>query len=453
MMTLKQASDALAEGKTDAGKLVRQALAAADEPQGEGARVFLCLWPQQALQAADAADARRRNGDASGPLDGVPVSIKALLDVAGEVTSGGSRRLAQAAPAAHDAEVVARLRRAGAVIVGSTNMTEFAFSGLGINPHYGTPANSWQRERRLIPGGSSSGAAVAVSDGMCLASVGSDTGGSVRIPAALCGLTGFKPTAQRMDTRGLQPLSPSLDSIGVIAHDVASCALLDGVIAGRPLPLAATDLRQLRLAVPQTLVLDGLSTEVEHAFFTAVERLKQAGARVEPLPLNALSELAEINAAGGLTAFESWQWHRPLIEEEAQSYDPRVLSRIRRGAAIGAEDADRLHRQRRDWQQRVGADIADYHALLMPTVPLVAPTIAELEQDEARYFAVNAAMLRNPSIINFLDGCAVSLPCHAPGTPPVGLMLAALPGQDAALMCAALAVERALRPITQSTGE
>lgn len=452
MMTLKQAVDALAQGKFSARKLTETALDAARNPQGEGQRIFLKLWPQQALEAAEAADARRQRGEARCAFDGLPISVKALFDIAGEATSGGSTRLAEAAPAAEDATVVTRLRQAGAAIVGSTNMTEFAFSGLGINPHYGTPANPWQREQRLIPGGSSSGAAVAVSDGMCLASVGTDTGGSVRIPAALCGLTGYKPTARRINSRGLQPLSPSLDSIGVIAHDVASCVLLDSVIADRPLRLAMAKPQQLRLAIPQTVVLDGLSEEVERAFYTAVDRLKNEGVHIDPLPLAAFAKLAEINAAGGLTALEAWQWHRSLIEEDAQRYDPRVLSRIRRGAAISPEAAEQLHQRRSSWQRQVSAAMAGYNALLMPTVPMTAPAITGLEQDEARYFSVNAAMLRNPSIINFLDGCAVSLPCHAAGTAPVGLMLAALPEQDESLMCSALTIEHLLRPLTQSTG-
>lgn len=452
MMTLKQAADALAGGKVSARKLTENALNAAQNPQGEGQRTFLKLWPQRALEAAEAADARRQRGEVRCAIDGLPVSVKALFDIAGEATSGGSTRLAQAAPAAEDATIVARLRQAGAAIVGSTNMTEFAFSGLGINPHYGTPANPWQREQRLIPGGSSSGAAIAVSDGMCLASVGTDTGGSVRIPAALCGLTGYKPTARRINSRGLQPLSPSLDSIGVIAHDVASCVLLDSVIADRPLRLAMAEPQQLRLAIPQTVVLDGLSEEVERAFYAAVDRLKNEGVHIDPLPIAAFAELAEINTAGGLTALESWQWHQSLIEEDAQSYDPRVLSRIRRGAAMASEEAERLHQRRSSWQRKVSVEMAGYDALLMPTVPMTAPAIAGLEQDEARYFSVNAAMLRNPSIINFLDGCAVSLPCHAAGTAPVGLMLAALPEQDESLMCSALAIEQLLRPLTQSTG-
>lgn len=452
MMTLKQAATALAAGKVSARQLTENALEAALAPQGEGQRTFLKIWPQQARRAAVESDARRQRGEARGPIDGLPVSVKALFDIAGETTSGGSTRLAQAAPAQEDAAIVARLRQAGATIVGSTNMTEFAFSGLGINPHYGTPANPWQRERRLIPGGSSSGAAVAVSDGMSLASVGTDTGGSVRIPAALCGLTGYKPTARRIDSRGLQPLSPSLDSIGVIAHDVASCVLLDSVIADRPLRLAMAEPLQLRLAIPQTVVLDGLSEEVERAFYTAVEQLKSAGVHIDPLPMAAFAELANINAAGGLTALESWSWHRTLIEKDAESYDPRVLSRIRRGAAITPEEAEQLHQRRRDWQQQVSTEMAGYHALMMPTVPMIAPTITGLEQDDAYYFTVNGAMLRNPSIINFLDGCAVSLPCQAAGMAPVGLMLAALPEQDETLMCSALAIEHLLRPLTQSTG-
>ncbi|CAI2490011.1 Glutamyl-tRNA(Gln) amidotransferase subunit A [Serratia ficaria] len=337
-----------------------------------------------------------------------------------------------------------RLLQAGAVVIGKTGMTEFAYSGLGINPHYGTPANPWDRAARRIPGGSSSGAAVAVADGMCLGAIGSDTGGSVRIPAAFCGLTGFKPTARRINDGGLLPLSPSLDSIGVIAHRVADCIALDALIAGGPLRPQPKTLEQARFAVPQTLVLDELQPQVAEAFQQALRRLAQAGAQIEPIPLAELAELAAINAAGGFTALESWRWHRALIAERADDYDPRVLSRIRRGQPLGEQDLQQLRQQRADWQQRVAAAVQGFDALLMPTAPLVAPTVAELEASEEAYFRCNALALRNPSIINFLDGCALSLPCQRPGAAPIGLMLAGLPMRDEALLGWALAVERCL---------
>ncbi|WP_437615324.1 amidase [Erwinia sp. V71] len=444
-VTLQQASEQLVQGELRATELLEHALSAI--ATDEGPRTFTRVYHSTARQQAQAADARFAAQQQLGALDGIPVSVKDLFDVAGEATTGGSVVLTDAPAATANATIVDRLLQAGAVVVGKTNMTEFAYSGLGINPHYGTPANPWDRASRRIPGGSSSGAAVALSDGMCFGSIGTDTGGSVRIPAALCGLTGFKPTARRIHAGGLQPLSPALDSIGVLAHDVTSCLMLDAVIADQPLQPQAQDLREARFAVPQTLVLDGLDQPVASAFERTIACLRAQGATVDMLPLSELAELATINARGGFTALESWQWHQSRIARKAAGYDPRVLSRIRRGAELTDSDRQLLEQQRADWQQRVSAQLSGYHALLMPTTPLIAPTIAELDADEEHYFRVNGAMLRNPSVINFLDGCAFSLPCHSAGEAPVGLMISALAMQDSALAGWALSIEQALHRV------
>lgn len=443
-LTLQQASRQLSAAEIRATILLEQALRQIAAPDGEGARTFSRVYADSARQQAMAADARYAAQRPLSAIDGLPISIKDLFDVQGEATTGGSRVLATAEAATANAAMVERLLAAGAVLVGKTTMTEFAYSGLGINPHYGTPANAFDRASRRIPGGSSSGAAVALTDGMCLGSIGTDTGGSVRIPAALCGLTGFKPTARRINAAGLLPLSPALDSIGVIAADVSSCLMLDAAIAEHPLQPEARPLSEARFAVPQTRVLDGLDETVAKAFHQAITRLKAAGATIESLPLVEFAELTEINARGGFTALESWQWHQSLIARHPQQYDPRVLSRIRRGAELGDADRVLLEQQRRDWQQRVARQLRGYDAILMPTVPTIAPTIAALEADEAHYFEVNGAMLRNPSMINFLDGCSLSLPCQPPGSAPVGLMISALAMQDNALLGWALSIEQAL---------
>lgn len=443
-LTLVQAAAGLASGEFTSRQLIADALAKIADPQGEGERSFTQVYADWAQQQALAADQRRAAGKSLSLLDGVPISIKDLFDVSGQVTTAGSRVLAGAAVAKKHAEIVERLLQAGAVVIGKTNMTEFAYSGMGINPHFGTPANPWDRANQRIPGGSSSGAAVAVADGMCCGAVGSDTGGSVRIPAAFCGLTGYKPTARRIASGGLLPLSPSLDSIGVIAHDVASCIALDAAIAEQALRPESPSLAQARFAVPQTLVLDGLDEEVATAFQRALKRLAQAGARIEAIPCSEFAELAEINAAGGFTALESWHWHQSLIAENAEGYDPRVLSRIRRGQPLGESDLQQLRQLRASWQQRVTARVQGFDALLMPTAPLIAPTLAELAEDDEAYFRANGAALRNPSVINFLDGCALSLPCQRPGEAPVGLMVAGLPMHDQALLGWALAIERCL---------
>lgn len=447
--TLAAARAELAAGRATSAGLTTAALQRIADPSGEGARTFTRVLTQRAQRLARASDSLRDAGLVRSPIEGLPVSVKDLFDVAGEATTAGSVVLRDAPPAAHDADAVQRLLAAGAVLVGKTNMTEFAYSGLGLNPHYGTPANPWHRGERRIPGGSSSGAAVAVTDGMCVASVGSDTGGSARIPAALCGITGFKPTARRMPATGLVPLSHSLDAVGVMARDVAGCAAMDAVLSGAPNAQGAPAsrpwrLRQARFAVPTTLVQDGMDAQVATAFRHALQRLAAAGAQLVELAVPEFDELATINAAGGFSAAESWTWHAELIERRGDGYDPRVITRILRGRDFTARAYLALQAQRVDWQRRVAARLGEFDGWLMPTVPLVAPHIDALEADEAQYFAVNAAMLRNPSIVNFMDGCAISLPCHAAGDAPVGLSLAGLSMSDAALLGWSADIERAL---------
>jgi len=439
---MNELQQALAEGRTTSLALTEEALSRATDPAGEGARVFTRLYPDAARAAAQASDLLREAGPARSPIDGLPISIKDLFDVAGEVTMAGSVARAGEPAAVEDAVVVKRLRTAGAVIVGRTNMTEFAYSGLGLNPHYDVPRNPWDRETGRIPGGSSSGAAVSVTDGMAVAGIGSDTGGSVRIPAALCGVVGFKPTAVRVPLTGVLPLSFSLDSIGTIAPSVACCAVLDAIMAGdeEPLPRPA-DLGKLRLAVPTTLVLEGMDKDVARAFQSALARLSAAGARIDEIAVPEFTELAAINAKGGFTAAEAWAWHRDLIERAGDRYDPRVVSRILRGRDMSAADYLDVLAARKAWKARVEARIEGYDALLLPTVPVVAPAIAELAASDDVYYATNGLILRNPTLINFLDGAALSVPCHAPGEAPVGLMIAGPAGADRRILAIGMAVE------------
>src|SRR5689334_21736073 len=253
--TIAVLSADLAAGRTTSRALTEAALSRIEDTKGEGARAFIKVYRTQALAAADASDALRKAGVAQGPLAGIPMSIKNLCDVAGETTLAGSKALEGAPPAKADAPVLERLRRAGAVILGSTNMSEFAFSGIGFNPHYGTPGNPADRTR--VPGGSSSGAAVSVADGMVVAALGTDTGGSVRIPSAVCGLVGFKPTARRVPLDGLVPLSSSLDSVGPLANSVECCAIVDAVFANEPIQIPeAAPLSGLRFGIPKQFVME-----------------------------------------------------------------------------------------------------------------------------------------------------------------------------------------------------
>lgn len=448
--TLQQLRQSLIEGNTTSAALTDLALQRALAPEGEGVRVFTRLYPERARAAAAAADLLRASGQARSAIDGLPVSIKDLFDVAGETTMAGSVVCAGEPEATANAVVVQRLIAAGAVIVGKTNMTEFAFSGLGINPHYGTPKNAWDRStgQGRIPGGSSSGAAVSVTDDMAVAGVGSDTGGSIRIPAALCGLTGFKPTARRVSLKGVLPLSRYLDSIGAIAPTVQCCIAMDAILSGEgdgieDLPSAA-QLRGLRLAVPVTLVQDGMDAQVAVAFHAALALLRAAGADISDIAVPEFDQLAQIHAHGTFAAAEAWAWHRGLIARGEAKYDPRVVSRMRRGADIGAADLIDLMQARQAWIAAVEQRLADYDAILMPTVPIVAPAIADTSATDEAYYAANGLLLRNPTLINFLDGCALSLPCHQAGTAPVGLSIAAAGGQDRRVLAIGLAVEATL---------
>jgi aspartyl-tRNA(Asn)/glutamyl-tRNA(Gln) amidotransferase subunit A len=444
MRTLEQAANALAEGSTTSRALVEECLARIADSAGEGARAFIKIDPGWALALADAMDALRRVGRAPGRYAGIPVALKDLFDVAGQPTPAGSRVLADAPPAAAHAPVVARMLGAGFVPVGRTNMTEFAFSGLGINPHYGTPLSPWDRAAGRIPGGSSSGTAVAVADGMAVAGLGTDTGGSCRIPAAFCGVVGYKPTARRVPIAGVLPLSPSLDSVGPLAPSVACCAVIDAVLAGdTPVPPEPASLSGLRLAVPQNLVLDGLDATVATAFARTLSVLERAGARLIHTRFPQFEEIQMVNAKGGFAASEAYAWHRALLAEKGAGYDPRIRVRIARGERMSAADYLDVVAARARLVAQFDARTEEYDCVVMPTVPIVPPRVADLD-DEAEYNRINMLILRNTALGNFLDRCAISLPCHRVGEAPVGLMLMGETLGDARLFRIAAGVEAAL---------
>jgi aspartyl-tRNA(Asn)/glutamyl-tRNA(Gln) amidotransferase subunit A len=418
---------------------LEQALARIADPNGEGVRACLTVYTDTARAAADASDARAARGRSLGPLDGVIVSIKDLFDVAGEPTRAGSKILAEeAAPAAADAVIVQRLRQAGAVIVAKTNMTEFAFSGIGANPHFGTPGNP--RDRARVPGGSSAGAPVAVADGICDIAIGTDTGGSVRIPAALCGLVGFKPSRQRVPTEGAFPLSKTLDSVGPIGRNVADCAKADAIMAGEEFaPLEPIALDGLRFGLPEGLLLERLDDIVAPAFKTAVARLDGGGVRVSHETLPLLDDWVAVNERGGVIPPEACAVHRDRLRRRGTDIDPNVRIRIERGCAVSGADFAETLRERHRLVAAMDARLAGLDVLVMPANTIVAPTIAEV--DDPKVFAVrNAAVLRNTSMVNFFDLCAISLPL--PASLPVGLMLVARNGQDHRLLPIAEAVAR-----------
>jgi aspartyl-tRNA(Asn)/glutamyl-tRNA(Gln) amidotransferase subunit A len=444
MRTIQQHAEALADGTTTSRALVEDSLARIADPAGEGARAFIKVHADAARMMADAMDTLRRAGRAPSRYAGIPTGLKDLFDVAGEPTPAGSRALADAPPATANAPVVQRILAAGFVPVGRTNMTEFAFSGLGINPHYGTPLSPWDRARARIPGGSSSGTAVAVADGMVAVALGTDTGGSCRIPAAFCGIVGYKPTARRVPIDGVLPLAPSLDSVGPLAPSVACCAVIDAILAGDApaLPMPAT-LAGLRLAVPINFGLDGMDTHVAAAFDRALGVLSKKGAHITRARFTAFDTIAAINAKGGLASAEAYAWHRALLSQKGALYDPRIRSRIERGSAQSAADYLDVLTARRQLIGQFDAATRNFDAVLLPTTPIIPPRMAELE-DEREYNRLNQLILRNTAVGNFLDRCAISLPCHRPGEAPVGLMLMGETMGDKRLLQIAAAAESAL---------
>jgi aspartyl-tRNA(Asn)/glutamyl-tRNA(Gln) amidotransferase subunit A len=444
MWTVAQLGADLDAGRTSSRELVEQALARIAEPGGEGAKAFLKVYADAARADAAHADRLRKAGVRRSAVDGLPVSLKDLFDVAGDVTTAGSKIRRNEPKAIHDAPAVARLRAAGAVFIGRTNMVEFAFGGVGFNPHYGTPRNPYQRKVGRVPGGSSSGAAVAQADAMAVMSLGSDTRGSIRGPAALCGVTGWKPTARRVPREGAFPLSFTLDSVGPITNSVACCAAYDAILAGEPEgPLPTMQAKGLRLLVPRSSVLDELDKEVAAAFDASLGTLSKAGAMLDEQPVPQFDRQGEYFKGGGYAGAEAYHIHRA---EEARigEFDPRVGKRILMGRNLGASDYLLLGDLRAQFMREVEALAAGFDAILMPTVPCIAPTIAEADASDEDYFRWNMRILRNNGLINFLDGCAASLPCHEPGGAPVGLMVCGVGGSDRHTLAVSAAIERAL---------
>ena len=426
---------------TTARERLSIALDRIDDRAGEGSRACLTVYREQAKAAAEAADSRAKAGISLGPLDGTIVSIKDLFDIAGEVTRAGSKALAEEAKAAvADAPVVRRLRAGGAIIIAKTNMSEFAYSGIGANPHFGTPGNPADRKR--VPGGSSSGAAVSAADGMCEIAIGTDTGGSCRIPGALCGIVGYKPSRQRIPTDGAFPLSYSIDSIGPIARSVEACAKADAVMAGEDFaPANQFPLAGLRIGVVQGAPLENLDETVTKRFSDAVGRLRQAGARVSEEKIPLIADMAQVNSKGGVQPAEAFTLHRDLLSRRADAIDPNIRVRLERARNISAADYIDMVRQRARLITAMDARISDLDVLALPTTPIVAPTMEEVAVAD-EFARKNAMLLRNTVIVNFFDLCAISLPLPRDGGLPTGLMLVARNGGDHRLFRIAAAVER-----------
>ena len=409
--------------------------------------VFTQLYTDAARATAQHCDAQAKAGRTLGALHGVCITLKDNIDVAGETTMAGGVVCAGEQPAAYDAPVVQRLRNAGAVVLGKTNMSEFAFSGVGINPHHGTPANPADTAHARVPGGSSSGAAVSVALGLAEVGIGTDTGGSIRIPAALCGLVGFKSTQARIPRMGVMELSRTLDTVGSITRSVRACLAVDAVMSQHALPTQAASLRGLRFAVPQTLMMDDVDATVAQTFARTLQRIREAGAQVVEISFASLGDIAALSTPAGFSPIEGYAAHHARLERGTHPIDPRVVVRMMLGKGISAQDYLELHNRRNAWIADAEKTLQGFDAMLCPTVPMVAPLTEPLLKDDDAFFKVNRLLLRNPSAINYMDGCAWSLPCHDAGELPVGLMVSGLAGQDAHLAQVALALENLMNSL------
>lgn len=428
---------------TSATNRLQTALAAIEAGGSQGRLAFTDVFTESAKAEAFAADRRAASGMTKGALDGRIVSVKALFDVAGKVTHAGSAVLRRVAPAARDAEVIERLRAAGAIIIGKTQMTEFAFSALGTNPHDGMPGNPHDRTR--VPGGSSSGAVVSVIEGMADLAIGSDTGGSLRIPAALSGAVGFKPTSGRVPTAGAFSLSSSLDTVGPIALSVADCAATDQILSGHCAtgPLVAAEAKSVRLTIGRSRMFARCEAHVLEAFERALGKCRMAGIAVDEGSLDPILELTDrVDKIGTFPSVEVAATLAQLGVTSLDGIDPKTRARIEAGRTISATDYVLMTRHREAAIKAFERSLADDEFVVVPTTPIVAPLMSAVE-DTAAFHEANGLVLRNPRVANLLDSPSISIPITGPGL-PVGLMLIGRRNSDVRLLAAAACIEAAL---------
>jgi len=450
-LRLSALRNSLGSGVISARQLLEHCLDRATDPSGEGDRAFLSIAADRARAVADGVDAARKTGAPLPPYAGIPVAVKDLCDIEGEVTTAGSKILADRAPAAATATSAARLLAAGFNVIGRTNMTEFAYSGLGLNVHYDTPRAPWERPvGGRIPGGSSSGSAVAVADGMVAGALGTDTGGSCRIPAAFCGIVGYKPTARRVPLEGIFPLSRSLDSVGPLANSVDCCAAMDSVFAGNTTAVdkslgVARPAGRIRLALITNFVLDNLDQDVAVATESALSKLGAAGVEITEITFPELHRIGSLSPNGGLAAAEAYHWHRELLATSADGYDQRIRTRIEPGSKTTASEYIDILDGRRQLIEAAARHLAGFDAFILPTVAVTPPTVSSFDDGDADYYSSqNMLCLRNTAVGNMLDSCAISLPAVSDSGAPAGIMLMGPPMGDADLFSVARTVEAIL---------
>ena len=441
-MTAVALGDGIASGAIDPVNLADHFLEriATLDPDG---LVFIRLAEERTRAEALAARQRQVEGVRRSPLDGVPVSWKDLVDVAGVETTMATRALEGRVPE-RDGALLRRATHAGTVFLGKTNMTEFAFSGLGINTTHGTPANARDTAVARIPGGSSSGAGVAVARGLGPIAIGSDTGGSVRIPASLNGVVGLKTTIGALSLEGVMPLSPLLDTIGPLTADVADSAAMWSVLAGRPgADLAGVGLEgKLLIAVAAPMWRD-VDEGIDRACREAVRRLEAAGATVEWHDVDEFAQAMAI--ARGLVSTDAWSCWSELVDGMPEKIYEFMLPRFRAGKAQAGHELLKVLRELDELAASLHRKLAGCDALLAPTVPRSPPAIKDLVGNQEAYTSANAGMLRNTTPGNLTKLCALTLPCGVDDSGmPAGLMLMQRPHREEALLRLARAVETAL---------
>ena len=427
-------------------QLVNERLEIAKQSGG----VFVSIDQPALLKSAVEIDKQRASGTLP-PLAGVPITLKDLYDVRGQQTLAASKVLVDKAPiATEDAEVIAPLREAGLLFLGRTNMSEFAFSGMGLNPHYPPLYSVWDEANKRLPGGSSSGSAVSVAKGIVPGTLGSDTTGSCRIPAAFNGIVGMKPSQGHLSLNGIYPLSHSCDAPGPLAVDVDSCFLLYELMQGKQqfeqLPaLAKVKIDTLHFLIPEGIVMQDLDPEVSIAFEASIKRLKAAGIKVSRQPIEAIERSVDMFFNRNTVIYEAWQLHQALMESHGDEYDPYVYQRVLSGKDVTKEEQASRYAEKSDIVTNYNQIMKtlDIDALVFPTVPCIPPRVSETD-DPDNIGSVNLRCLRNTSSINYVDGCAISLPCHETGNAPVGLMLSSVNGDDDRLLSVAAAVEEIL---------
>ncbi|RST85712.1 amidase [Aquibium carbonis] len=440
---LRTLAGRLAAGDLSSRVLVDHAARRIEAAGEDGQCSFTALRLDKARAEAEAIDEARAAGATLPPFAGIPVTVKDLFDLAGEVTRAGSLLLRGAPPAAKDADAIARLRRAGFIVIGRTNMTEFAYSGLGLNPHFGTPLNAWDRQGGRIPGGSSSGAATSVAWGMAAAAIGTDTGGSCRIPAAFNGIVGFKPTASRVSSVGCFPLSATLDSVGPLANTVACCAALDEILHGGP-PTTPTPADTPTIIVPDNVLRWGVDDVVGAAFEQALRALRDAGFAIGHSRIGLLDDVDRMNAESVISIYESYRHHARHLADPDSPYDPRVRARMMAGAGVSETRYDDIMNRRRALARQFRDEFGENTFLATPTVSILPPRLSELERDED-YRRLNRTVLRTTAIANCLDGASISLPIRLGQEAPVGFMLTGAHGSDSHLLALAGRIEARLR--------